>query len=802
MFLPPADVSSLPSQCHICPPPCIYFTGGIKPMTHIDGCFLDKRRMQHVYILNGRSGMGKTQVALKYAQTRRRFFSEILFIDGSSIDTVKKSYISFIVSKHRGATMEDSLRWLSTNKTNWLVIFDGANTPELEFRSLLPSCGHGNVIITTQRSTFPSSSEWPRSESRLARMNQEDALDLLAKITGRALPLTSSSPELLHLIEIVQHVPLSLTSAGLYLKKHSTISIDESCGLYREDIRKRLTRQTTQSQLQRTSFQELVRATCTINFLGLNHHASNLLQVLVFLHHRGISEEIFQRAAEGLSTYSSILPPTETETRVRSFLKTLIVPFLDDENNWNSTKFAYQMAELLDSSFLELPQPGGLYSIPPCVHSSIAETQVQDTQFLCRVATHLLALAVDSTREDDEELGFRRQISAHVNSVLIQGENISLDEAARFVLVYVANGRLEEAETLQLEVVEFRKRMLGEGHHLTLDSQEQLDTIYNLQGKVGPDAHSNDEDSLTSLSHSQLSRRPRVVHNRISALNDIVKHFTLVARLRDLTHELGPCLVTRTSWGGLGDVYRTVMRDGTEIAVKTLRPGWSKPDNKITKYTAREIAAWSKLDHPNILEFLGLAVFQNQLVMISPWMHCGDVVEYAKRRGANRCSLCLQLSSAVAYMHSMRVVHGDIKGANALVSEDGIVKLTDFGLTIVQDPDVYISITEKGGGTERWMAPELLLEDTAVRSEKADVYALGMTFLEIFTGLPPFSNVRRNCAVVAMITRGEKVKYPEELLLYTRHSDRVWDILQQCWQWKPSDRPTAEQVKEGFYEIM
>ncbi|KAJ1304048.1 hypothetical protein OPQ81_008456 [Rhizoctonia solani] len=244
------------------------------------------------------------------------------------------------------------------------------------------------------------------------------------------------------------------------------------------------------------------------------------------------------------------------------------------------------------------------------------------------------------------------------------------------------------------------------------------------------------------------------------------------------------------------------MQGGKEVAIKTLRRSYSKSDSKIIKYTAREIAAWSKLDHPNILEFLGLAVFENQLVMVSPWMHYGNVVEFATQWGANRCSLCLQLSSAVAYMHSMRVVHGDIKGANVLVSEDGIVKLTDFGLTIVQEPEVYISITERGGGTERWMALELLLEDTAVRSEKADIYALGMTFLEIFTGLPPFNNIKRNCAVVAMITRGEKVKYPEELALYTRHSDRVWEILQECWQWKPGERPTAEQIKAAFYEMM
>ncbi|CAE7082735.1 unnamed protein product [Rhizoctonia solani] len=800
MFVP-ADTSAPPSPCHVCPPPCIYFTGGIKVMTHIDGYLLDRRRMQRVYILNGRSGLGKTQIVLKYAQTRRRFFSDILFIDGSSINTVKQSYTSFIVSKERGTTMEDSLRWLSMNKTNWLIVFDGANAPELEFRSLLPSCSHGNIIITTQRSSFPSSSEWPRSESRLTRMNQEDSLDLMARITGVVLP-SPCSPELLDLFERVKYLPVPLTLAGLYLKKHSTASLDESCRLYCEEFSTHLTEQNAQSQSQRTSSQQLVQAACKIHSHGLDNHGWSFLQVLAFMHNRGISEEIFQRAAERLSTYSSTLPPTETETRVRRFLETLVHPFLDEQNTWNGAKFTQLMVELLDCSFVDLPQPGGWYSIPPCIHTTIAETLTKDSQFFCRVATHLLALSIDPTRDDHQELRFRQQISAHVDSVLIQGENVSLDEASRFVLVYIANGQLEEAETLQLEVVEFRKRILGEDHDLTLDSQERLDTIYGLQGKVGPDAHFENEDSLASLPYSQLFRRPRVAQNRISALDDIVKHFTLAAHLRDLTHELGPSLVARTSWGGLGDVYRTVMRDGTEVAIKTLRPGRSKPDGKITKYTAREIAAWSKLDHPNILEFLGLAVFQGQLVMVSPWMQCGDVVEYAKQRGVNRCSLCLQLSSAVAYMHGMHVVHGDIKGVNTLVSEDGIVKLTDFGLTIVQDPDVYISITEKGGGTERWMAPELLLEDTAVRSEKADVYALGMTFLEIFTGLAPFSYIRRNCAVVAMVTRGEKHKCPEDLSLYTRQSDRVWEILQQCWEWNPGERPAAQQIKEAFYEIM
>ncbi|KAH7333798.1 hypothetical protein B0J17DRAFT_578173 [Rhizoctonia solani] len=506
MFFLPVDASALPSSSHVCPPPCIYFTGGIKAMTHIDECLLDRRHMQHVYILNGRSGSGKTQIALKYAQTRRRFFSDILFIDGSSSDTVKQSYVSFAVSKRRGTTMEDSLRWLSVNKTNWLILLDGVNAPELELRSLIPSCGHGNVIITTQRSSFPSSSEWPRSESRLARMNQEDALDLLAKAAGISFPLVSSKQRLLDLIEEVQLQPIPLTFAGLYLKRNSNNGIDESCRIFSEELRTLLQEQSTQSRPQRTSSQKLMQSTCALGFRNLDDHKSNFIQVLAFMHHRGISEEVFQRAAERLSTYSPTLPPTETETRVSCFLKTLLDPFIDEESSWNSTNFMYLMAELLDGSFLDYAQPGPLYSIPPCVHTVISETQISDVQFFCRVSTYLLALAIDPTRDDYEEQKFRQLISPHVNSVLIQGENISLDEAARFVLVYMANGQLEEAETLQNEVLEFRRRMLGEDHYLTLDSREQLEIIYRMQGKAGPEAHLIDEDTLTSLPHSQLSR--------------------------------------------------------------------------------------------------------------------------------------------------------------------------------------------------------------------------------------------------------------------------------------------------------
>jgi hypothetical protein len=155
--------------------------------------------------------------------------------------------------------------------------------------------------------------------------------------------------------------------------------------------------------------------------------------------------------------------------------------------------------------------------MPPCIHNAIAITQVSDAPFYCRVATHLLALAVDPNRDDYEELKFRQLVASHVNSVLLQGENVSLDEAARFVLVYLSNNQLEEAEILQLEVLEFRRRILGEAHPLSLDSQDQLDTIYRMRGKEAPNAHSIDEDYLASLPFSQLSR--------VRPSSDLLNHY-------------------------------------------------------------------------------------------------------------------------------------------------------------------------------------------------------------------------------------------------------------------------------------
>ncbi|KAF8595206.1 kinase-like protein, partial [Ceratobasidium sp. AG-I] len=98
----------------------------------------------------------------------------------------------------------------------------------------------------------------------------------------------------------------------------------------------------------------------------------------------------------------------------------------------------------------------------------------------------------------------------------------------------------------------------------------------------------------------------------------------------------------------------------------------------------RELYHWSKLKHQNVLELLGVALFQGQLSMVSPWMANGTLQEYiAKNRHVDRWGLSLQVAAGLTYIHQQGMVHGDLKAMNILVSDDGIAKIADFGSSVM-----------------------------------------------------------------------------------------------------------------------
>ncbi|KAF8593479.1 kinase-like protein [Ceratobasidium sp. AG-I] len=142
------------------------------------------------------------------------------------------------------------------------------------------------------------------------------------------------------------------------------------------------------------------------------------------------------------------------------------------------------------------------------------------------------------------------------------------------------------------------------------------------------------------------------------------------------------------------------------------------------------------------------------------------------------------------------LVHGDIKGVNALLDENGVLKLTDFGLSIMHDQAMRFSESDAGGGTMRWMAPELLTEE-GVRCRETDVYAMGMTMMEIATGRVPFSEIRSGPAVAVAVSQGKRIPEVPELRTTpaSPKSALILTLMLACWKYQPQDRITAEMAQ-------
>ncbi|KDQ53643.1 hypothetical protein JAAARDRAFT_137090 [Jaapia argillacea MUCL 33604] len=251
--------------------------------------------------------------------------------------------------------------------------------------------------------------------------------------------------------------------------------------------------------------------------------------------------------------------------------------------------------------------------------------------------------------------------------------------------------------------------------------------------------------------------------------------------------------------GGFSDVFKGTW-NGRDVAIKSLHKlnkagGTTKT---VSKAFWREVVTWRRLSHPNILPFFGVlkhnegANNEARLAMVAPWMSRGHLIQYLRQfPSANRVQLLVDIGEGLRYLHSMSILHGDLKSRNTLVDDMGRACLGDFGLSDVQGYDSpYGSGTEPlRGGSLRWMAPELLEDDQQYRSVSSDVYAFGMVMFEAFSGLPPFTELRDEVAIISLIKSGNTPTRPPDTT--PQLSDEIWSIIESCWSYVPRNRPSV-----------
>ncbi|QRW11434.1 Tyrosine kinase family catalytic domain protein [Ceratobasidium sp. AG-Ba] len=254
--------------------------------------------------------------------------------------------------------------------------------------------------------------------------------------------------------------------------------------------------------------------------------------------------------------------------------------------------------------------------------------------------------------------------------------------------------------------------------------------------------------------------------------------------------------------GAFGDVWRAKFRDGREIAIKSLRVYGNIAAlgrHKLEKNSVRELVVWSRLDHPNVLSLLGICVFGGEIGMVAEWMPNGHVTEYSiLHPEVDKLRLICDIAAGLSYLHNNGIVHGDLKGGNAVVAADGTCRLMDFGLAKLTEESLGVSTTSTLSGTTRWMPHELINPAegaAAIITPSTDIYALGMRCQEILTGHPPFIELKNDLQVMYAVIKGDLPMRPstEDAPQLT---DRLWDLMNWCWARDPSVRPGATIVLE------
>ncbi|KAJ7446611.1 hypothetical protein FB451DRAFT_976970, partial [Mycena latifolia] len=131
---------------------------------------------QDIYLLHGLGGAGKTQIALKFIEESASQFTDIFFVDCSTIETVGTGLKSIATTKSVGDSLKDALQWLKSKPDEWLLFFDNADDPRINLNDYLPQCSHGNIIITSRN---PGLCVYAGVHNSVGDMEETDAVDLL-----------------------------------------------------------------------------------------------------------------------------------------------------------------------------------------------------------------------------------------------------------------------------------------------------------------------------------------------------------------------------------------------------------------------------------------------------------------------------------------------------------------------------------------------------------------------------------------------------------------------------------------------
>ncbi|KAL4898297.1 TPR-like protein [Aspergillus ambiguus] len=434
----------------------------------------DSSGEQRRLVLGGIGGIGKTQLAIAYAQRHRNIYSSVFWLNAASESALKDSFrlmaeLIFDV-QDPGVLQGDQVlvyvhQWLSdTKNTRWLLIFDNYDEPDhFKIDKYYPHASHGFIIITTRRPALVAGRSFQIQPLR----DINASLEILRTRSKRES--VKSDPDAKRLAERLEGFPLALATAGAFLQR-STFTFER----YLQEYEKRWSIDPRRPpQLQEYQDRTLY-TTWDISYTrleGEDPDAAKLLGLLAYFDNQKLWFELLRA---GLTDNS---------------------PQWLQEVMKDDIAFENIMSILTEYCFLELQSAAKSWSMHPCVHDwtlAALNRHIDPQQYW--YAFDCVAASINRADWNSFELPSYSRLGAHATRLIHQSfhkddliYNIAPYRLAKaFYIAQLLQMQLQlvGAEQMYLQTISGYEKALGRDHTKTLDTVIALGVVYQRQGKM------------------------------------------------------------------------------------------------------------------------------------------------------------------------------------------------------------------------------------------------------------------------------------------------------------------------------
>ncbi|XWS69142.1 hypothetical protein CRYUN_Cryun04dG0154300 [Craigia yunnanensis] len=285
-------------------------------------------------------------------------------------------------------------------------------------------------------------------------------------------------------------------------------------------------------------------------------------------------------------------------------------------------------------------------------------------------------------------------------------------------------------------------------------------------------------------------------------LDESVAYYISLSELEEATNNF----TKKIGKGSFGSVFYGKMKDGKEVAVKTM----GDSSSQLNKQFVTEVALLSRIHHRNLVPLIGYCEETHQRILVYEYMHNGTLrdhihgsVNQKPLDWLARLQIAEDAAKGLEYLHTgcnPSIIHRDVKTSNILLDINMRAKVSDFGLSKQAEEDLT-HVSSAARGTVGYLDPEYYASQQL--TEKSDVYSFGVVLLELISGKKPVSveDFGAELGIVhwarSLIRKGDVISIVDPFLVGNVKIESIWRIAEvaiQCVEQHGYSRPKMQEI--------